>query len=175
MSIFDNTDFAGSTIDVPVGQTTITDNGNISIIKSDGVNQTVFNSLSTALKCLNFMNSRGQYYMEAGDDLTILNLQTKLLIVENTFINQKLMNSYVLTYHGNSVKAIHRNLSNLFNLTDALKSVGFKVESTNFNTNLDLQTNLADEDRPRVAIVDWYYFVTTHITKLTDTTQIVLQ
>ena len=175
MSIFDNTDFAGSTIDVPVGQTTITDNGNISLIKSDGVNQTVFNSLSTALKCLNFMNSRGQYYMAAGDDLTILNLQTKLLVVENTFINQKLMNSYVLTYHGNSVKAIHRNLSNLFNFTDALKSVGFKVESTNFNTNADLQTNLADEDRPRVAIVDWYYFVTANITKLTDTTQIVLQ
>ena len=27
MSIFDNTDFAGSTIDVPVGETTITYNG----------------------------------------------------------------------------------------------------------------------------------------------------
>ena len=54
MSIFDNTDFAGSTIDVPVGQTIITDNGNISIIKSDGVNQIVFNTLSTALTCLNF-------------------------------------------------------------------------------------------------------------------------
>ena len=158
MSIFDNTDFAGSTIDVPVGETIITDNGNISIIKSDGVNQIVFNSLSTALKCLNFMNSRGQYYMAAGDDITILNVQTKLLIVENTFTNQQLMNSYVLTYHGNSVKAIHRNLSNLFNLTDALKSVGFKVESTNFNTNADLQTNLADEDRPRLAVCDFFLF-----------------
>ena len=73
MSIFDSTDFASSVIDVPVGQTTITDNGNISIIKSDGVNQIVFNTLTTALKCLNFMNSRGQYYTAAGDDLTILN------------------------------------------------------------------------------------------------------
>ena len=174
MSIFDNTDFASSVIDVPVGQTTVTDNGNISIIKSDGVNQIVFNSLSTALKCLNFMNSRGQYYMAAGDDLTILNLQTKLLIVENTFINQKLMNSYVLTYHGSSVKAIHRNLSNLFNLKDALISVGFKIEASQFNTNLDLQANLADEDRPRIQICDFFYFVGTG-SALTDTTQIVFQ
>ena len=175
MSIFDNTDFAGSTIDVPVGETIIVDNGNINIIKSDGVNQIVFNSLSTALKCLSFMNSRGQYYMAAGDDITILNLQTKLLIVENTFINQKLMNSYVVTYHGNTVKAIHRNLANLYNLKDALISVGFKIESTNFNTNADLQTNLADEYRCRIQIVDWYYFVSTSSTKLTDATQIVFQ
>lgn len=175
MSIFNDTDFASSVIDVPVGESgNVTDNGNISIIKSDGVNQIVFNTLTTTLKCLNFMNSRGQYYMAAGDDLTILNVQTKLLIVENTFINQKLMNSYVLTYHGNSVKAIHRNLSNLFNLKDALISVGFKIEASQFNTNLDLQANLADEDRPRVQVVDWYYFVGTG-SKLTDQSQIVLQ
>ena len=175
MSIFDNTDFASSVIDVPVGQSgNVTDNGNISIIKSDGVNQIVFNSLSTALNCLNFMNSRGQYYMAAGDDLTILNLQTKLLIVENTFINQKLMNSYVLTYHGNSVKAIHRNLSNLFNLRDALTSVGFKIEASQFNTNADLQSNLADTDRPRIQVIDWYYYVGDG-SKLDDSTQIVFQ
>ena len=63
----------------------------------------------------------------AGDDITIINCQTKFVIFENTFINQKCITSYYLTYHGKTVKAIHRNLSDLFNLTDAMISVGFKV------------------------------------------------
>ena len=142
MKIFNDTDFASSVIDVPVGESgTVTDNGNIRIIKYDGVTQMVFNSLSTALKCLKFMNSRGQYYMAAGDDMTMLIQQTKLLIVGNTCTNQKLMNSYALAYHGSSVKTIHRNLFNLFNLKDALISVGLKIEASQFNTNADLQTN----------------------------------
>ena len=102
MALFDSTDFSTYTVDVPsseVGNALI-DNGNISLIKSDGSTQIVFNSLETALKCLNFMNARNQYYIIAGDDITIVNCQTKLLILENTFINQKMLNSYVFSYHG---------------------------------------------------------------------------
>ena len=175
MALFDSTDFSTYTVDVPsseVGNALI-DNGNISLIKSDGSTQIVFNSLETALKCLNFMNARNQYYIIAGDDITIVNCQTKLLILENTFINQKMLNSYVFSYHGKKTTAAHRNLSVLSNLTDALTSVGFKVNSsTPFNTNLDLETNLSDSDRPRVKLVDWFYF-TPQGSMLQNTTQII--
>ena len=118
------------------------------------------------------MNSRNQYFIMAGDDITIINCQTKLLIFENTFINQKCITSYDLTYHGQTVKSIHKNLSNLFNLTDAMISVGFKVSSSaSWSTNGDLETNLADSDRPRVKVCDFYYF-TTQGSLLSDVNQI---
>jgi len=175
MALFDSTDFSTYTVDVPSSEAgnTLTDNGNVSIIKSDGSTQIVFNSLETALKCLNFMNARNQYYIIAGDDITIVNCQTKLLILENTFINQKMLNSYVFSYHGKKIIGINRNLSKMMNLTDALSSVGFKVNSnTPFNTNLDLETNLSESDRPRVKVIDWFYF-TSQGSMLSDTSQII--
>ena len=170
MALFTDLDFTTNTVDVPVGQSTITDNGVVSLTKSDGVTQTVFSSLTVALKALNFMNSRSQYYMMAGDDITIVNLQTKLLIVENTFVNQKLLNSYVFSYHGKGVRGVHRNMSTMFNLTDSLMSVGFKVNSsTIWNTNVDLETASTN-----IKICDWFYHVGSG-TQLEDQTQIVFQ
>ena len=68
---------------------------------------------------------------------------------------------------------VNRTLSNMLNLTDALSSVGFKVNSnTPFNTNLDLETNLSETDRPRVKVIDYFYF-TSQGSKLEDETQIV--
>ena len=84
-AIFDANDFTSYTVDIPNGQTTITDTGNINIILTTGVNQPVFKSLSTALKCLNFMNARNQCFIMAGDDITIVNCQTKLIIFEECF------------------------------------------------------------------------------------------
>ena len=50
------------------------------------------------------MNSKNMYYLMAGDDITIVNCQTKLLILENTFTNQKMINYYVFSYHGKKIK-----------------------------------------------------------------------
>ena len=112
------------------------------------------------------------YYLMAGDDITIVNCQTKLLILENTFTNQKMINSHVFSYHGKKIKGIHRNLSNMVNLADALISVGFKTNNVVFQNNNDLETNRPDAERPRVKVLDWYYF-TTNGSLLEDTTQIV--
>ena len=73
MALFTDSGFTTNAVDVPVGQSTITDNGVASLKKSDGVTQTRFSSLTVALKPLNFMNSRSHYYMMAGDDITIVN------------------------------------------------------------------------------------------------------
>ena len=172
MTIFTSSDFTGYTPSQPSGAPSLTDTGSITLIKSDATTETVFDSLTTALKCLNFMNSKNMYYLMAGDDITIVNCQTKLLILENTFTNQKMINSYVFSYHGKKIKGIHRNLSNMVNLTDALISVGFKTNNVVFQNNNDLETNRPDAERPRVKVLDWYYFTTTG-SLLEDTTQIV--
>jgi hypothetical protein len=76
--------------------------------------------------------------MGGGDDITIINCQTKLLIFENLVISQKLFNSYVFSYHGNCIKGVHRNLYVSFNLTDSLVSVGFTISaSISWNANFD--------------------------------------
>ena len=99
-------------------------------------------------------------------------MSNTLLIFENTCINQTCITSNDFTYHGNTVKAIHKHLSDLFNLTDAMISVGFKVtSSSSWNTTGDLETNLADSDRCRIKVVDWFYF-TTQGSLLSDTAQI---
>ena len=172
MTIFTSSDFTGYTPSQPTGAASLTDTGSITLIKSDSTIETVFDSLTTALKCLNFMNSKNMYYLMAGDDITIVNCQTKLLVLENTFTNQKMINSYVFSYHGKKIKGIHRNLSNMVNLTDALISVGFKTNNTIFQDNSDL-TAIPDDQRPRIKIVDWYYFSGANGSLLEDTTQIV--
>ena len=171
MTIFTSSDFTGYTPSQPTGASSLTDTGSVTLIKSDATVETVFDSLTTALKCLNFMNSKNMYYLMAGDDITIVNCQTKLLILENTFTNQKMINSYVFSYHGKKIKGIHRNLSNMVNLTDALISVGFKTNNTIFQDNSDL-TAIPDDERPRIKIVDWYYFSGANGSLLEDTIQI---
>ena len=173
MTIFTSSDFTGYTPSQPTGAASLTDTGSITLIKSDATTETVFDSLTTALKCLNFMNSKNMYYLMAGDDITVVNCQTKLLILENTFTNQKMINSYVFSYHGKKIKGIHRNLSNMVNLTDALISVGFKTNNTVFQNNNDLETNRPDAERPRVKVLDWYYFDLASPSQLEDAAQIV--
>lgn len=160
---FTASSFPNAIIDVPFpknSSTTIPAYSvqNVTIITSDGVTRTVFDTLPTALLCLNYMRSRKQYYLQASDEITIINCETKLLIVENTFLNQKLMNSFVFTYFNGSVTGVHRNLSTMMSLTEALASVGYKkTSSLPFNSNYDLETSLADNERPRIKVVDYYF------------------
>ena len=173
MALFTSTSFTGSTAVAPSGSLLSAIAAvDVSIILSDGSNKMVFDSVTTAMQCLTYMNGRNMYYMAANDDITIVNIQTKLLILENTYINQKMMNSFVFSYHGKSVVGVHRNLSILSGLSDCLSSVGFKSIMV-FNTNADLETSRADAERPRIKVVDFFYGNASGGSKLIDTTQIV--
>ena len=99
------------------------------------------------------------YSLSPNEDITILNLRSKLLILENTYINQNIMNSYVFTYHGSGVRAIHRSMSDTVSLPEALASVGFRCIGLPWSTdsNPKMETDRADEDRPRIQIVDYVY------------------
>lgn len=74
MSLFVASDFANNSVDVPSGAGSLIDTGNVSIIKSDGTTQIVFDTLTTALKCLNFMNANNMYYITSSDnEISIFN------------------------------------------------------------------------------------------------------
>ena len=131
----------------------------VNLIMSDGSTNTIFDSVATGLKLLEFMNSRNQYYLQASDDVMIINVDgIKLLIVETTFMNQKLMNSFTFTYNRGRVRCIHRTLATIMSLTDALSSVGYQNNSTvAFLNNYDLQDGLVDGSRPRIQVFDYNY------------------
>ena len=63
----------------------------------------------------------------------------------------------------------------MVNLTDALISVGFKTNNIVFQNNNDLETNRPDAERPRVKVIDWFYYnAFTNGSLLEDTNQIIL-
>ena len=45
------------------------------------------------------------------------------------------MNSYVFTYHGAGVRAIHRSMADTVTLTNALSSVGFRCVGLPWSTD----------------------------------------
>ena len=133
--------------------------GSVDLILSTGIIQQVFDTLSSALKCINYMEANNLYSLSPNEDVTVLNLRGKLLILENTYTNQKMMNSYVFTYHGAGVRAIRRSMSDTVSPTDALSSVGFRCVSLPWGVgcNPKLETDRSDKDRPRIQVIDYLY------------------
>ena len=126
---------------------------------SDGSTTVVFDAILTGLYLLGFMQSRNQYYLQASDDVMIINVSgIKLLILETTFMNQKLLNSFTCIYARGKVRCIHRTLATVMSLTDALCSVGYKRDvNLAFVNNYDLQDGLVDVSRPRIQVFDYNY------------------
>ena len=87
------------------------------------------------------------------------------------------MNSYVFTYHGNQVQAIHRSMADFVSLSEALASVGFRCISLPWSTdsNPKMETGRADKDRPRIQVIDYVYkSPTLPHTNLVDSSPIVI-
>ena len=92
---------------VPAGSSDVIFTGSVDLILPTGITQQVFDTLSTALKCIHLMGGNKLYSLSPNEDVTILNLRSKLLVLEKNYINQRTMSSYVFTYHGNQAQAIH--------------------------------------------------------------------
>jgi len=161
MALLSASDFTGysDSYAIPASSSDVIFSGSVDLILSTGITQQVFDSLSSALKCIHYMEANKLYSLSPNEDVTVLNLRSKLLILENTYINQKMMNSYVFTYHGAGVRGIHRSMSDTVTLTDALSSVGFRCVGLPWSTdsNPKMETDRADKDRPRIQVVDWVY------------------
>ena len=117
------------------------------------------------------------YSLSLNEDITILNLRSKLLISENTYFNQKMMNPYVFTYHGSGVGAIHRSMSDTVSLPEALSSVGFRCIGLHWDvsSNAKMETDRVDKDKPRIQVIDYPYKnpILNH-TNLVDSSPIVI-
>ena len=133
--------------------------GSVDLNLSTGITQQVFDTLSSVLKCINYMEANNFYSLSPNEDVTTHNLRSKLLILENTYINQEMMNSCVFTYHGAGVRAIHRSMADTVTLTDALSSVGFRCVSLPWGVgcNPKMETDRSDKDRPRIQVIDYVY------------------
>ena len=88
----DFTGFSDSSA-VPAGSSDVIFTGSADLILSTGITQQVFDTRSTAPKCVHFMESNKLYSLSPNEDVTTLNLRSKLLVLGNTYYNQKMMNS----------------------------------------------------------------------------------
>ena len=179
MAFFNASDFTGfrTNYAIPSGVSDPIFTGSVDLILSTGITQQVFGTLSTALKCINYMETNKLYSLSPNGDIIILNLRSKCLILENTYINQKMMNSYVFTYHGNQVQAIHRSMADMVSLPEALASVGFRYIGLPWSTDVNpkMETGRADKDRCRIQVVDYVYkSPTLPHTSLVDSSPIVV-
>ena len=179
MALFNASDFTRywAAYAIPSGTEDVIFSGSVDIILSTGIVQQVFDSLSSALKCIHYMEANKLYSLSPNEDITVINLRSKLLILENTYINQKMMNSYVFTYHGNQVQAIHRSMADMVTLPEALSSVGFRCVGLPWSTavNAKMENDRADKDRPRIQVVDYVYkSPTLPHTNLVDSAPIVI-
>jgi hypothetical protein len=156
MALFTEASFAATPYDRPLGVSADPANGNDPVVLqlSDGTSITVFDKLTTALRLARFMRENSQSSVAASEDITIVSANggLKLMLLENTLQNQKLMSSCVPVYTGDQLLFVHRNMSSVMSLTDALRSVGFCVKTLPYNNNLDLR--LAETG---IVIADYNY------------------
>jgi hypothetical protein len=157
MYVFDPSYF--TTYDTPTVTGGVIGSGSVDMYLSDNTIKNVFSTLASALGLLQYMKNNNLYSITPSDDLTFINVSdVKLLILENTFLNQKLMNQYTFVYSGKNVVCIGRNSSKRLSLTDALSSVGFYRGTHTFNNNYDLQTAITNNaERPYIQLVDYHY------------------
>ena len=161
MALYQASGFTGfsDSYAVPAGSSDVMFTGSVDPILPTGLTQQVFDTLSTALKCIHFMEQQKLYFLSPNGDVPIISLRSKLLILESTYINQTMINIYVFSYHGNQVQAIHRSMADFVSLSDALASVGFRFIGLPWGTdaNPKMETGRADKDRPRIHVVDYVY------------------
>ena len=78
----DFTEFSGSYA-VPSGSSDVIFTGSVDLTLPTGIIQQVFGTLSIALECVHFMEQQQLYSLSPNEDVTIINLRSKLLILEN--------------------------------------------------------------------------------------------
>ena len=122
---------------------------------SDGRTITVFDTVRTAMRCLEKMRVAKQSFLVASDDVLIWAVSwTKLIIAEATLTLQRLMTSFTPVYMFGFTRFVHRNLSSVQTFGEALQSVGFANMggSATIQNNMDLATAAT-----RAVVVDWLY------------------
>ena len=120
----------------------------------DGTQVTDFDKLTTALRLLAYMRSYAQWNVQGSDDIMVVSINAvKGMVLENTLVHHKSSTSFLPPYIGDQVRFVHRSMSTVVSLTDALKSIGFcHTSSLPFSNNLDLRLGGTG-----IQLFDWNY------------------
>jgi len=140
--------------EIPEGQTAPPSNADLSIALalSDGTSVTVFDYKITALGLLTSMRLRNQWLLQLSDDIMAISVSgTKLLLLESSLTNQKLISSFLPLYLHGQTRFAHRNLSQLATMYDALAQSGHC-----WKTATSVQTN-AHLFEANALLIDWFY------------------
>ena len=83
MGPYSASDFTGfrDSYAVPAGSSDVIFTGSVDIILPTGTTQQVFDTLSTAPKCIHFMESNKLYSLSPNEDISIPNLRSKLWVL----------------------------------------------------------------------------------------------
>ena len=155
-SLFTSSDFS-TAVDTPSGQTGSPPNAahSVQLTLQDGTVINVFDNLETALKCISTMRSKAQWFLQASEDVVVVSVGTKLLVMEATLTNQKMLQSFAPLYQMGQVTFQHRNVSQLANLTTALQQSGYCMKAAlPFANNYDLKSA---PNPPSIQAIDWFY------------------
>ena len=118
---------------------------------ASGSTITVFGSLNTALKCLQYMKENNVWCPSASNNVLVVSVSHhKLLILENTLANARLVQQYgAPLYVGGLVLFAARTSYDTHSLESALADVGSLVTTT-LTDNISLGT-------VNIQVVDWNY------------------
>ena len=64
---------------IPANSTDVIFSGSVDLILPTGITQQVFGTLSTALKCIHYMESNKLYSLSPNEEITIINLRKNFL------------------------------------------------------------------------------------------------
>jgi hypothetical protein len=103
---------------------------------------------------MEWMRQQNMWQLQISDDVLGVSTGQKMLYLEMSLTNQKLLASFLPVYIGGAVRFAHRTMSQTLDLGSALQAVGFaKLSAAPYGGNYDL----AQAPSPRILVVDWYY------------------
>ena len=82
----------------PANSPDVISTGSVDLILPTGIIQQVFGTRYTALKCILFTEQQKLYSPSPNEEGIINNLRSELLILENSYINEEVMNSYGFSF-----------------------------------------------------------------------------
>jgi hypothetical protein len=155
MSLFSLGDFP-QTFDLPQGQTAIPRPAHgVQLTLQDSSVVTVFSSLEVALHCLKAMKARGQWFLQASEDVVVVSNGTRMLLLEANLVNQKMLQQFAMIDLSGRTLFQHRGCSQIVTLTAALQQSGYCMKAAlPFSGNFDLRSA---PNPPAIAVVDWFF------------------
>jgi hypothetical protein len=119
---------------------------------STGLQVTVFDSVATAMKCLESLRTSLQTVLLPRSDICVQAVSYhKLLVYQRTPGLQKLFSTFAPTYSGGVLQLSHKRLASVASFDEALARIGALVQN-----NLLDNSDLAQAALP-LLVVDWNF------------------